>query len=39
MSESNSYYVPHASSWPFLATVSVVVLFIGAANYLSLIHI
>jgi cytochrome c oxidase subunit 3 len=35
MSESNSYYVPHASSWPFLATVSVVVLFIGAANYMN----
>jgi cytochrome c oxidase subunit 3 len=35
MSESNSYYVPHASSWPFLATVSIMVLFIGAANYMN----
>ncbi len=35
MSESNSYYVPHETKWPFLATISLVVLFIGLANYMN----
>ena len=35
MSDSNSYYVPHETKWPFLNTVALVVLFIGLANYLN----
>ena len=31
MSDSNSYYVPHETKWPFLNTVALVVLFIGLA--------
>ena len=35
MSSSNGYYVPHQTKWPFLTTVSVFILFIGAANFMN----
>ena len=35
MSGSNGYYVPHQTKWPFLTTVSVFILFIGAANFMN----
>lgn len=35
MSESNGYYIPHGTKWPFLSTISLMVLFIGFANYMN----
>ena len=35
MSESNGYYIPHGTKWPFLSTISLIVLFIGFANYMN----
>ncbi len=35
MSESNNYYIPHETKWPFLTTLSLVTMFIGAANYMN----
>ena len=35
MSDSNGYYVPHETKWPFLNTVALIVLFIGLANYMN----
>ena len=35
MSESNNYYIPHETKWPFLTTLSLVIMFIGAANYMN----
>ena len=35
MSESNGYYMPHGTKWPFLSTISLIVLFIGFANYMN----
>lgn len=35
MSESNGYYIPHGTKWPFLSTVSLIVLFVGFANYMN----
>ena len=31
----SSYYVPHETKWPFLATVALIVMFIGLANYMN----
>ena len=31
----SSYYVPHETKWPFLATVALIILFIGLANYMN----
>ena len=35
MSESNGYYIPHGTKWPFLSTIALMVLFIGFANYMN----
>ena len=35
MRESNGYYIPHGTKWPFLSTISLMVLFIGFANYMN----
>ena len=35
MSESNGYYIPHGTKWPFLSTISLMILFIGFANYMN----
>ena len=35
MSDQNSYYVPHETKLPFLTTVAIVIMFIGAANYMN----
>ena len=34
-SDPNSYYVPHETKWPFLSTISLIILFIGLGNYLN----
>jgi len=31
----SSYYVPHETKWPFLATVALIIMFIGLANYMN----
>ena len=31
----SSYYVPHETKWPFLATVALMIMFIGLANYMN----
>ncbi len=35
MSDQNSYYVPHETKLPFLTTVAIVIMFIGAGNYMN----
>ena len=32
---SGSYYVPHETKWPFLATLALIIMFTGLANYLN----
>ena len=32
---SSSYYVPHETKWPFLATLALMIMFIGLANYMN----
>ena len=31
----SSYYVPHETKWPFLATIALMIMFIGLANYMN----
>ena len=31
----SSYYVPHETKWPFLATIALIITFIGLANYMN----
>ena len=31
----SSYYVPHETKWPFLATIALMITFIGLANYMN----
>ena len=31
----SSYYVPHETKWPFLATIALMIMFTGLANYMN----
>ena len=31
----SSYYVPHETKWPVLATIALMIMFIGLANYMN----
>ena len=34
-SSNNSYYIPHGTKWPFLSTISLMVIFVGLSNFLN----